>query len=57
MGKEKIEEKVDFDPDLSPNHPKNIEAAKIRGLGYDPIKKAYVDKDGCLIRDKFGQPF
>lgn len=38
-------------------HPINIETTRIRGLEYDPVRRVYVDEDGCLIRDEFGQPF
>jgi len=60
--KESLVEKRDqlkpkFDPDLSPSHPDNQKAAEVRGLSFDVKKQAYVDDDGCLIRDRFGQPF
>jgi len=45
-----------FDPDLSPEHETNKEAAKANGLRYDSRRKMYVDEDGCLRRDRFGQP-
>lgn len=48
---------IDFDADLPPNNPINIEAARVRELEYDSVEEAYVDGDGCLIRDKFGQLF
>lgn len=48
---------IDFDPDFGPKHPVNVEAARTKGLKYDSKKRAYVDEDGCLIRDEFGQPF
>ena len=48
--------RTEFDPDFSPFNPINQEAAKERKLKYDKIKGFYVDEDGCLIRDKFGQP-
>ena len=48
-------EKKDFDPDLSPDHETNKQAARDRGLRYDARKRAYVDQDGCLVRDRFGQ--
>ncbi len=47
----------DFDPDFSPEHPNNIEAARQRGWEYDPVKSAYIDEDGCLMADEFGDPF
>ncbi|HVM59148.1 MAG TPA: hypothetical protein VMT80_02365 [Candidatus Paceibacterota bacterium] len=46
-----------FDPDLPPENIHNREAAKARGLRFDPRKKAYVDDEGCLVRDRFGQPY
>jgi len=46
-----------FDPDLSPGHPANRAAAGDRGLRYDPDRRCYVDADGCMIRDRFGQPY
>lgn len=52
----KPNEKVDFDPDLSPYHPINQETASQEGLRYNPRRRAWVDEDGCLIRDEFGQP-
>jgi|WetSurMetagenome_2_1015567.scaffolds.fasta_scaffold78194_2 hypothetical protein len=52
-----LDNEIDFDPDYSPQNPVNREAARLRGLIYDPRKEAYVDEDGCLIRDKYGQPF
>lgn len=45
-----------FDADLSTDHPTNREAARIRGLHWSERRKAYVDSDGCLRRDRFGQP-
>lgn len=50
------DESVDFDPDLSPYHPINQQAAEKEGLRYNPRRRAWVDDDGCLIRDRFGQP-
>lgn len=48
---------ADFDADWPPEHPVNIEAAEQRGLVYDLEGGCYVDEDGCMIRDGFGQPF
>ena len=45
-----------FDPDLSRRNPINQEAAKVRGLRWSSEHRAYVDNEGCLRRDKFGQP-
>ena len=50
------ETKPDFDPDLSPEHFTNRKAARARNLAFDRRKRAYVDADGCMIRDRFGQP-
>jgi len=46
----------DFDPDLSPYHQDNKEAAADHGLHYDPVSRVYRDEDGFPILDKFGQP-
>lgn len=46
----------DFDPDFSPSNPCNREAAKARGLSYNPRRKVYIDEDGFSILDKYGQP-
>lgn len=55
---QKLEKKLtNFDADISPDNPTNIEAARQRGLVYDTEREAYVDEDGCLIRDQYGQPF
>jgi len=50
------EQEPKFDPDLTPEHQQNKEAARARRLTYDRRKRAYVDEDGCLRRDRFGQP-
>ncbi len=47
--------RTEFDPSLSPMHPNNQEAAQERGLIYDERRGFYVDEDGCLILDRFGQ--
>lgn len=47
---------TDFDPDFPVNNPVNQEAAEQRGLSYDPSRGGYVDADGFLRRDGFGQP-
>jgi len=46
---------TNFDPDFSPQHPTNQEAARQRGLVYDSEIEFYIDADRCLIRDRFGQ--
>ncbi len=48
---------ANFDPDFSHRSATNQRAARQRGLRYDSSKKAYVDADGCLIRDRFGQRY
>lgn len=48
--------KPSFDPDFSPEHRINREAARSRGLTYDPVRQVFVDVEGLLILDKFGQP-
>ena len=52
-----LENKVEFDPDFSPNNPINIKAAQDHNLTYYPERKCYVDDDGCEVRDCFGQPY
>lgn len=47
--------KRDFDPELSPGHQKNREAAQRRNLRFVP-GRGYVDPDGFLALDEFGQP-
>jgi hypothetical protein len=57
MSTDKLKQKKsEFDADVSPRHPINKEAAKVHNLRFNKRKQAYVDSDGCLIRDKFGQP-
>lgn len=46
----------EFDSELSPKDPQNQEAAHDRGLQWDPHKRHYVDSEGSLVRDQFGQP-
>ena len=45
----------DFDSDLSLQHLSNQEVARQRDLIYDSEKGFYIDEDGGLIRDEFGQ--
>jgi len=47
--------KPKFDPDFTPAHPTNVEAAKAAKVRYDPRTKVYRDPDGCIVRDRFGQ--
>lgn len=52
------EQKIpDFDPDMRPQHPTNRQAAKDRGLHWSSTRQAYVDVEGALVRDRFGQPY
>lgn len=51
------EKKQPFDPDLSPAAPANTGAAKDHNLRWDPKKEAYVDAEGSLVRDRFGQRY
>lgn len=46
----------EFDPDLSPTSEHNRDVAVKQKLRYDSAKNAYVDADGSIVRDKFGQP-
>ncbi|MES2994618.1 MAG: hypothetical protein V4681_01090 [Patescibacteria group bacterium] len=48
-------QKQEFDSDFGPSNPVNKQAARDHGLRFDSRKKAYVDEDGCLVRDRFGQ--
>ncbi|MBD3252387.1 hypothetical protein GF386_01500 [Candidatus Pacearchaeota archaeon] len=47
---------TDFDPDLPVEDSVNREAARQRNLSYDSERGFYVDEDGCLAGDEFGQP-
>jgi hypothetical protein len=53
---EEDKKKQEFDPDFSPQAIVNKEAAKDHGLNYDKKSGFYKDEDGCLRRDRFGQP-
>ena len=53
LNDKKIE--TEFDPYFSPRNSVNKQAAKERNLIYNERKGFYVDEDGCLIRDRFGQ--
>ena len=46
-----------FDPDLSPKHRVNAEAAVTKNMRFDEKKRSYVDQEGSLVLDKFGQPY
>ena len=54
---ESLDDTFEFDSDLPPDSEHNRRVAERKGLVYDSNKKAYVDEDGCLIRDRYGQPF
>ena len=56
MGKDLSRKLTDFDAGLHPDNPQNVEAAEERGWKYDAKTEYYVDKDGCLMADKYGQP-
>ena len=47
--------KNSFDPDLSPDHEVNRDAAEEQGLTYDPEEAVYRDEDGCPVLNEFGQ--
>jgi hypothetical protein len=51
------EKKTQFDPDFSHKSETNQQAAKERDLKWDSRKGAYVDAEGSLVRDKFGQSY
>lgn len=58
-----IENKVKQEPDeihidasTSPYTLHNIDSAKKLGLKYSEDRGAYIDKEGCIVRDGFGQP-
>jgi len=55
-GKVNEKEFIRIDPSTSPYTPQNIEAARSRGLRYDPRSRCYRDSDGCAVADRFGQP-
>ena len=51
-----IKYECEFDAYFSHQNLVNKEVAKERNLRFDNRKGFYVDEDGCLIRDRFGQP-
>ncbi len=53
MKKEK--KKPDFDPDFSPQHIQNRNAAEAHDLTYDSRTRQYRDSEGFPVRDKYGQ--
>jgi hypothetical protein len=46
-----------FDADLSPQNPRNQDAALVRQWTYDYLNEKYRDKNREFVADKFGQPF
>lgn len=58
--KENLEKKVEpkkpeFDPNLSRTNVQNKRAAKAHNLRYCRRRKMYIDSDGALVRDRYGQ--
>lgn len=53
---EKPGPEASFDPSLPPWNPANREAAAERGWYFDLKLGVYVDEDGCLMADRYGQP-
>ncbi len=47
--------KPQFDPDMQWYNIQNKNAAKAHKLRYDRRRKMYVDEDGALVRDRYGQ--
>ena len=48
--------KTKFDPDFSHRHESNKEAAKERNWSFDERRRVYIDSDGYIVADRFGQP-
>lgn len=46
-----------FDPDFSPDNEHNRQVAESKGVRFDPIRDSYVDEDGCLTHDRYGQEY
>lgn len=46
---------VPFDPDSAPTSEQNRQAAEAEGLRWDPKSNCFLDEDGGMIRDQFGQ--
>lgn len=53
--KQNSRKKEDFDPDLSPDSPHNLQVADRLELIYNAKRRLYLDPDGCPVRDQFGQ--
>ena len=45
-----------FDADLSPSAEVNKKAARTRGWTWSEKRGHYIDSDGCLMADRYGQP-
>lgn len=45
----------EFDPDFPFYHEVNRRAAEARNLRYDRHRNCYVDEEGYMIRDRYGQ--
>lgn len=45
-----------FDRNLPPDGPHKMEAARERGLRYEPNTECFVDPRGRPMRNKFGEP-
>ncbi len=59
MDKKRLEKQAEtprFDSDFSPGNPHNIQTAEELGVIYDRERNSYIDEDGCLMYDQFGQP-
>ncbi len=48
--------KIEFDPDSGPDSVANQGAARAYGLRWNESSGSYEDRDGCPMRDRFGQP-
>lgn len=44
-----------FDASLPPTNHQNVAAAKVRHWTFDPNRQKYLNRDGALVADKFGQ--
>ena len=57
MPEEPDHPKPKFDPDFAPTNPVNKIAAAANKVRFDPRNRAYVDEEGSLIFDRFGQKY
>ena len=53
---DRVKQDPRIDPDLSPHHPANREAARKLRLRFNPRSNDYRDSDGAIMGDKYGQP-